>query len=236
MKKPNDQQAKPVPETFLYQDDDSSQARRFKRMVTFNDGMDHDETLFDIETFCQGHPGLDEVGYAAYLLDLFKDQYFQDFCGTRGRPCKAAVDIQTLDAVIIGYDINAPIKRAIYRIGFVEEGIFALASGWARLTGPDHRIVVLPQPDMIMTKIKRAGFVTRNGANWSDRACFAVRGLGDHVIVLTYGAAIDEGYLERLQSTLAAGGLKSKIGFSKDCKLSKTTGTPDERMLVIGVQ
>lgn len=236
MKKSNDKQVKSVLETFLYQDNDASQTRRFERIMTFNAGMDHEETLFDIKDFCQDRPDLDEESYAAYLLDLFKDQYFQDFCGVRVRPCKAAVGMQNLDAVIIGYNIDAPIKRAIYRVGFVEEGNFTLASGWTRLTGPDHRIPVLPQPDIIMTKIKRAGFVTRNGANCGDRACFAVRGLGDHVVVLTYGAALDEGYLERIKSTLADGGLKSEIGLSRDCKLSKATGTPDERMLVIGVQ
>lgn len=226
-------------QSWRYQNNAASSQRRFKHLAPFFSGIDHEERLFDPETLCEVFPDINEAGYTAYLLDHFADHFYQDFCGIRVRPSRVFADMRSLDADIFGYNINASVGRAVYRVGSVEDGAFRLEPGWARLYGPDDRIPVPPRYDAITEQIKRAGFLPRHLARGSDRACFAVRGYGEHVVVFTYGAVLEEGYLQRIKEALLQAGVKSEEGLLWHCKICKAdsaVGTLDEAMLVISVQ
>jgi hypothetical protein len=236
-KKAASEQQGSLVQTWRYQDDAASDGKHSRRLARFLTGLEHEEFLFDPEVLCEEHPDLDELSYAAYLLDIFNDNYFQDISGVRVRPCRVAVEMQYLDADIIGYDIDAPVKRAVYRIGSVVEGVFTLTPGWARLSSSAQRIPVPPQQDKILAKLKRAGFVTRSSVKQSgETTSFALRRLGEHIVVLTYGTAPKKRYIVRLKAALLAAGIKCRVGRSSDCKLDKSAGTPDAKVLVIGIQ
>lgn len=219
-----------------YKNDPASDMKRAKHLAVFFTGRDREDSLFDLDVFCRLNPDLDEEWYAAHLLYLLEEFYCQDFRGIRALPCRVEVDMRYLDAEVFGYDIDSPTKRSIYRIGSVEEGVFRLQAGWARVYRPDNRIPVPPRRGTIAGKIRRAGFLPRHLAKGDEKACFAVRSFGEHVVVFTYGAALEEGYLDRIRGALLAAGVNSEIGLSQHCKLDKAAGAPDEAMLVIGIQ